>query len=80
MQFYQNPYYFRLKESVPTQLDVVETEIAANFAAITAYNGPLRLIVTAKLLIEKLDILLSCSSYYYYYYYNKCSGSHFQEI
>ena len=25
------------------ELDVEETEIAANFAAITAYNGPLRL-------------------------------------
>jgi len=24
------------------ELDVEETEIAANFAAITAYNGPLR--------------------------------------
>ena len=30
-------YFFREKH-----LDVEETEIAANYAAITAYNGPIR--------------------------------------
>lgn len=32
--------YFRTKHA--QELDVEETEIAANYAAITAYNGPLR--------------------------------------
>ena len=52
--------FFRLEESAPSELDVEETEIAANYAAITAYNGPLRLSSIAATFIEQSLELLSC--------------------